>query len=534
MAYLIDGNRCLGCGACAYECLFGVPKPIDETKQKYTIDRAECKGCGQCMDICPNDAIFPDVHQRKIKKVVIDPELCIGCSLCQKECKAGAPKGELKSPFMIDQKKCFRCGLCAQKCPKQAIAVEYEEVKAKKEGNGMYGLYCKIFQAVMVLAHYFMGYRMPEYIEGAGSIAQLPKMLKEKGAGKVLVVTDNGLVKLGLVQKVLDELDKDGIQYAVYSDVSPNPTSDNVEAGFKIYQENGCEALVAMGGGSPMDCAKGIGAKVAHPKRTVAQMQGILKVLKKIPPFFAIPTTSGTGSETTLAAVITDSATHHKASIMDPNIIPKYAILDPELTAGLPPYITGTTGMDALCHAVEAYTNHKYNTKVENELSKEAVKLIYDNLLEAYNNGSNMEARQNMQKAALFAGRAFTRGCVGYVHAIGHTLGGLYGVAHGKAMSVLLPHVMRAFGSAAHRRLAELADVCGMEGKNDAEKADKFISWMEDLKRQMEIPEFIEEIKDEDVEQIIAWAMKEANPLYPTPVLWRHDDFSRFIASIRK
>jgi len=292
--------------------------------------------------------------------------------------------------------------------------------------------------------------------------------------------------------------------------------------------------LVAMGGGSPMDCAKGIGAKVAHPKRSVAQMQGILKVMKKIPLFFAVPTTAGTGSETTLAAVITDSATHHKASIMDPAILPKYAILDPELTAGLPPFITATTGMDALCHAVEAYTNHKYNTKIENDFSKEAVRLIYDNLLKAFHNGADMEARQNMQKAALFAGRAFTRGCVGYVHAVGHTLGGLYGVPHGKAMSILLPHVMRRFGSAAHKRLAELADVCGMEGKNDAEKAEKFIRWIEDLKKEMDIPEFVEEIKDEDVEQIIAWAMKEANPLYPTPVLWLHDDFSEFIASIRK
>lgn len=534
MAYRIDSSRCVGCGACAYECLFGVPKPLDETKQKYVIDRDSCIGCGQCEAICPNGAIFPEAGQRRIKKVTIDQELCIGCSLCQKTCKADAPYGELKEPFTIDQKKCFRCGQCAEKCPKKAINVEYEDRKEAKEGRMIYRLYCKIFQAVMVIAHYFMGYRMPEYIEGAGSITKMPEMLKEKGAGKVLVVTDNGLVKLGLVDKLTNALDAAGISYALYSDVSPNPTSDNVEAGFKIYQENGCQALVAMGGGSPMDCAKGIGAKVAHPKRSVAQMQGILKVMKKIPLFFAVPTTAGTGSETTLAAVITDSATHHKASIMDPAILPKYAILDPELTAGLPPFITATTGMDALCHAVEAYTNHKYNTKIENDLSKEAVRLIYDNLLKAFHNGADMEARQNMQKAALFAGRAFTRGCVGYVHAVGHTLGGLYGVPHGKAMSILLPHVMRRFGSAAHKRLAELADVCGMEGKNDAEKAEKFIRWIEDLKKEMDIPEFVEEIKDEDVEQIIAWAMKEANPLYPTPVLWLHDDFSEFIASVRK
>ena len=533
MAYIIDPTRCVGCGACAYECLFGVPKPVDAEKSKYTIDREKCVGCGQCAVICPNDAIVADAVQRLIKKVTIDKEKCIGCSLCRRACKSGAPTGVMKEPFEIDQKKCFRCGLCAQKCPKKAIVVEYEEPKSTKGGFSMYKLYCRIFQAVMKIANYFLGYRMPEYIEGPGSIKKLPQMLKDKGAGKVLVVTDNGLMKLGLPEGLFTALKEEGVEYALYSDVNPNPTSDNVEAGFKIYKDEGCQAIVAMGGGSPMDCAKGIGAKAAHPKKTVAQLQGILKVHKKIPLFFAIPTTAGTGSETTVAAVITDSATHHKASINDPAILPKYAVLDPELTVGLPPFITSTTGMDALCHAVEAYTNHTYNTPLENDLSKKAVRLIYDNLLNAYKDGSDMEARQNMQKAAFFAGRAFTRGCVGYVHAVGHTLGGLYGVAHGKAMSILLPHVMREFGSAVHKRLAELADVCGMDGKNDAEKADKFIRWIEDMKKEMEIPEYVDMIQDKDVEQIIAWAMKEANPLYPVPVIWKHDDFTRFLARVR-
>jgi alcohol dehydrogenase class IV len=262
-------------------------------------------------------------------------------------------------------------------------------------------------------------------------------------------------------------------------------------------------------------------------------MQGILKVHKKVPLFFAVPTTAGTGSETTVAAVITDSETHHKASINDPAILPRFAVLDPMLTVGLPPFITATTGLDALCHAVEAYTNHTYNTPLENDLARKAVRLIYDNLLTAYHDGSNLEARQNMQKAAFFAGRAFTRGCVGYVHSIGHTLGGLYGVAHGKAMSILLPHVMRQFGSSVHKRLAQLADFCGMEGKNDAEKADKFISWIEDMKREMEIPEYVDMIRDEDVEQIITWALKEANPLYPVPVIWGREDMRKLIATVR-
>ena len=393
---------------------------------------------------------------------------------------------------------------------------------------------CRIYQAAFKIANYAIPYRLPEYRDGPGSIRELPAFLREKKVDNVLIVTDRGLMKLGLPDPMLKALDQAGIRYACYHDLGPNPTTEDVEKGFRLYRENHCQAIVAFGGGSPMDCAKGIGAKVAHPRRAVAQMQGILRVLKPIPPFFAVPTTSGTGSETTLAAVITDSATHRKASINDPFLIPKYAVLDPELTVGLPPYITATTGMDALCHAVEAYTNHTYNTPVENEMAKKAVKLIYDNLLTAYQDGSNLEARQNMQFAALYAGRAFTRGCVGYVHAIGHTLGGLYGVAHGLAMAILLPHVMREFGASAHKRLAELADVCGIAGANEAEKANAFIRWIEETNAKMGLPDKFDMIREEDIDQMITWARKEANPLYPVPVVWARKDFRRLIGSIRK
>ena len=283
-----------------------------------------------------------------------------------------------------------------------------------------------------------------------------------------------------------------------------------------------------------MDCAKAVCARAVHPHLSVRHLQGILRVHKRIPLIVAIPTTSGTGSETTVAAVITDSKTRRKAAINDPVLIPRYAILDPELTATLPPFITATTGMDALSHAVESYTNHMYNTKTEDILAKKAVQLIHDNLYKAYLDGSDMTARENMQIAALYAGRAFTRGCVGYVHAVGHTLGGLYGVPHGLAMAILLPHVMRAFGPVVHKRLAELATVCGMTGENDAEKAEKFISWIEEMNRKMGIPEYLDMIKDEDVEQIITWAMREANPLYPTPVLWGRKELRKFIASVRR
>lgn len=392
---------------------------------------------------------------------------------------------------------------------------------------------CRSFQGVLKLANYFMGYRMPKYIEGPGTLRQLPKLLSKEQINDVLVVTGDSLLRRGMVNPLLRAMEQECIRYTVYSLQLPDPTSLDVERGYQMYVEHGCKAIVALGGGSRIDCAKGIAAKVAHPTKTAAQMQGLLKVHKKIVPFVAIPTTSGTGSETTVAAVIVDAKTHHKASINDPCLIPGYAVLDPELTVGLSPYTTATTGMDALAHAVEAYTNHTYNTKIENQLAKEAVRLIHDNLLLVYEDGTNLQARQNMQKAAFYAGRAFTRGCVGYVHAVGHTLGGLYGVAHGLAMAVLLPHVMRQYGTAAHRRLAELAEVCGIGGANDGEKAEGFLAWIEDANRQMGLPEQFDVIQTKDIPQMITWAKKEANPLYPVPVVWTEEDFRRLIEQIR-
>lgn len=397
----------------------------------------------------------------------------------------------------------------------------------------MYKVYCRIFQGFLKIANYFMGYRTPECIEGVGSIKQLPKQIKKENLNKVLLVTDNGLLKLGIPNQLIDAMKEENLEFVVYSDLQANPTDENVEDGYKIFKDNKCDCIVAIGGGSPIDCAKAIAAKNAHPNKKISQLQGLLKVHKKICPFWAIPTTSGTGSETTVAAVITEAKTHHKASINDPSILPKYAVLDPELTRKMPPSITATTGLDALCHAVEAYTNHTYNTSEEDERAKKAVKLIYDNLYKAYQDGDDMQARQQMQLAAFNAGRAFTRGCVGYVHAIGHTLGGLYGIAHGLAMSVILPHVMRQFGPAVYDKLADLADVCGIDGQNNKEKAEKFIAWIDEIKDKMNIQRGFDCIKDEDIPQIIEWAMKEANPLYPVPVIWNEKDFRILIETLK-
>ena len=394
-------------------------------------------------------------------------------------------------------------------------------------------LWCRSFQVILKLGNCFMGYRMPEYLEGPGKLRELGVFLKEKGIRDVLVVTGSGMVRRGQVQPLLEGFEAQGIRYTLQTFSATDPTTEDVELGYKTYREAGCKAILALGGGSRIDCAKAIAAKAVHPKKSVAQLQGLLKVHRPIPPFVAIPTTAGAGSETTVAAVITDPVTHRKASINDPFLIPRYAVLDPELTVGLPPCTTATTGMDALAHAVEAYTNQTYNTKLENRLAREAVKLIHNNLLKVWEDGSDLQARQNMQRGAFYAGRAFTRGCVGYVHAIGHTLGGLYGVAHGLAMAVLLPHVIRQYGAAVHKRLAELAEGCGIGGANAAEKADACLRWIEETNAKMGLPHKFDMIRDEDIGQMITWAKKEANPLYPVPVVWGREDFKALIEAIR-
>ena len=393
--------------------------------------------------------------------------------------------------------------------------------------------YCRVFQAGLKVGNYFIGFRTPEYIQGAGSVLQLPQQIKEKGIEKVLLVTDQGLLKLGLPDGLLRAMEEAGLKCTVFSDIQPNPTDENVEAGFRVFREAGCQAIVALGGGSPMDCAKAIAAKNAHPRKPVAKLQGLLKVHKKIVPFWAIPTTAGTGSETTVAAVITQASTHHKASINDPAILPRYALLDPELTVGLPPFVTATTGMDALCHAVESYVNGTYCTRLEKDLSKKAVKLIYENLYRAYQNGSDLEARQNMQLAAFYAGRSFTRGCVGYVHAVGHTLGGLYGVPHGLAMSIILPHVLKQYGPAVYDKLADLSDACGMGPGANREKAERFIAWIEDMKVKMNIPAGFKDFKPQDIPQIIRWADQEVTPLYPVPQIWDEKDLRKLIDTLQ-
>ncbi len=393
--------------------------------------------------------------------------------------------------------------------------------------------YCRGFQQLMKLANHCIRYPIPLLTEGYGCLRELPGLIRREGCRKVLLVTGKHVILLPQVQELLTQMKEKGLPYALFNDLSPNPTSDQVETGVQVYRQMGCDGIVALGGGSSMDCAKAIGARIARPGRSVSRLQGLLKVGRPLPPLFAIPTTAGTGSETTLAAVITDSGTHRKAAINDPRLMPRYALLDPSLTLGLPPFTTAITGMDALCHAVESYTNRTYCTQKELRFAVLAVQLIHDYLPRAFTHGEDPVARGQMLKASFLAGRSFTRGCVGYVHAVGHTLSALYGTPHGLAMAILLPHVLRAYGPAVTEPLAALAHACGLPGVTPEERAENFIVWIESSKAAMGLPEYADMIEDKDIPQIIRWAMKEANPLYPVPVVWGKEEFTALLQRAR-
>lgn len=387
-------------------------------------------------------------------------------------------------------------------------------------------MYCRTFQTVFKIALPFLPYRKPKIV---GSVKALPEILKKRKCENVLIITDAGICKLGLTQRLEKVLAKNEIPYTIYDRTVANPTTENVAEAVELYRANDCRAIIGFGGGSSMDCAKATGARIAKPHQSLAKMKGILKVHKRLPLLIAIPTTAGTGSETTLAAVITDAQTRYKYAINDFPLIPRYAVLDPKVTLSLPPAITASTGMDALTHAVEAFIGNSttYGTRKDALL---AVKLIFENLDIVYNDGSNLDARRNMLHASFYAGCAFTKSYVGYVHAVAHSLGGQYNVPHGYANAVILPMVLEAYGSAVYKKLDKLAVEAGIADPEDSyeEGAKKFIQAIKDMKLRFHIGNTIPEIREEDIPKLAHYADKEANPLYPVPVLMNARELENF------
>lgn len=392
-------------------------------------------------------------------------------------------------------------------------------------------LYCRVFQAVFRAALPLLPYRNPKIIP---SVAGIADVCRRNHVESVMIVTDSGIRTLGLTRFLEKTLSEAGISFCIYDRTVANPTIRNVEEARELYLENGAEAIIAFGGGSSMDCAKAAGARIVKPGQSISRMKGLLKVHKKLPLLIAVPTTAGTGSETTLAAVITDSEKHHKYPINDFSLIPRYAVLDYHETLGLPRSITATTGMDALTHAVEAYIGNS-TTKETRMMAEEAVHLIYQYLKAAYEDGTDKEARSGMLKAAYCAGVAFTKSYVGYIHAVAHSLGGQYGTPHGLANAVILPIVLRRYGPACEKKLAALAKKAGVVDRKmeDREAAGRFIEWIQRMNDFMEIPRHFPEIQEEDIPVMARHADQEGNPLYPVPVLMDQKELEQIYYEVK-
>ena len=392
-------------------------------------------------------------------------------------------------------------------------------------------IYCRIFQTAMRMMIPLFPYREPKLLSGAEEIADT---LEKHNIKKVMLMVSRSVRARGHSARLEKLLSEKHIDFTIYDRTKPDPTSDNVEEARGEYEKFGAEAIIAFGGGSVMDCAKAVGARIVRPKKPLRKMAGLIKIRRRLPLFVAVPTTAGTGSETTVASVIVDFDTHRKYVISDFSLIPHYAALIPEVTVGLSPYLTATTGMDALTHAVEAYIGRS-RTRETARQAEEAVKLIFENLERAYNDGADIAARENMLRASYLAGCAFTKSYVGYVHAIAHTLGGRYGVAHGLANAVILPRMLRIYGDNVTKSLSRLAVVCGI-AKDDSPKAcaEAFILRIEAMNARMQIPDSFDCISEDDIPSMAATAEREANPLYPVPMLLGKDELSEIYRSLIK
>jgi alcohol dehydrogenase class IV len=394
--------------------------------------------------------------------------------------------------------------------------------------NPIKKIYCRAYQLAFRLAMPVLPYREPKILN---SLLDIDPILKNLNVSSVLLVTDPFLANSDSVSTIKELLKGENIRCTVYGKTCANPTVDNVEEARELYLKNDCQCLVAFGGGSSMDCAKAVGARIARPGKSLEKLKGLLRVFKKIPTLIAIPTTAGTGSEVTLTAVITDSHKKYKYTMNDFMLIPSYAVLDPTVTYTLPPSLTATTGMDALTHAIEAYIGRS-TTKETRRLAIEAVTGIFGNIEIAYSDGYNSAARKNMLKAAYSAGIAFSKSYVGYVHAVAHSLGGQYNTPHGLANSVLLPIVLEEYGNCVHKKLYELAVAAKICSQQDSYEvgAKKFIAEIRGLNKRMNIPEKFSFIQPSDISLMASHADKEANPLYPVPKLMDAKELEKIYA----
>ncbi len=357
----------------------------------------------------------------------------------------------------------------------------------------------------------------PIVFKGPGSANTLAEQLPLLGFRKALIVTDDFLAGSGILDGIKATLDKNGVEYAIYSGVLPDPAFNQVQEGEALLRTERCEAVIAVGGGSVLDAGKLISLLHTNPGE-LKDFDGIQKSKNPGVPFFAVPTTAGTGSEITLVSVITDPLTHTKVPVIDSKLIPSFVALDADIMKGMPPGITAATGMDALTHAVESYLS-KASTPATEIQAKSAIQLIFQHLPRAWHNGDDMEARDAMAMASFYAGAAFGKTSVGYVHGIAHQLGRVCHTPHGNANAMVLPEVLAAYGACAHQRLADLAILVGLgkQGEDPANLAHQFVQAIIDMRIEMELPLKPKDLSPADIPDIIKEALAEAGSLYPVP-----------------
>jgi alcohol dehydrogenase len=377
--------------------------------------------------------------------------------------------------------------------------------------------YYKGMAKIMKIAAAVVPMPKPTLFTGKDSSLELCQAISQLGYKKLLIVTDEVLVKIGLLDKIKARLSELKVEYVIYDGVLPDPTYDQVHAGLDILRNNHCDAILAVGGGSPIDASKAIAAKATNDK-PLEKMAGLFKLRRAPLPFFAIPTTAGTGSEVTVVSVVSDPITHQKTPIIDPKLVPVMAALDGNLMLGLPPAVTAATGMDALTHAIESFISVNA-TPETNAYGLAATRLIMENLETAFKDGKNFEARQNMAMASYYAGLAFTKASVGYVHAIAHNFGAYYSTPHGLANSIVLPYILDYSKESIINRLAQLAEVSDLRKGNEtnAQLADKFIAKIRSMLKEFNIPEQLDALKTGDISKIAKSALEEAHNNYPVP-----------------
>lgn len=396
----------------------------------------------------------------------------------------------------------------------------------------MMNLLLRIRQALFSPVQKIQLYIQPKMIKGEHVLLDLIDVLKKQHLTRYMIVTTPGFIKRGTLQSFFDALNQNDIQYSIFHDVKPDPDISDVEKLKEMYIKDGCQALIAIGGGSVIDCSKVALACVQMKKLDVTTVLHTGRVSKQLPLLIAVPTTAGTGSEVTAGAVITDPIQKRKYALSNLFLIPKYAVLDSSLLVSLPSKMTAYTGMDALTHAIEAYINC-FNNRKTNEYALRAIKTIFQYLVPSFEDGLNMQYRLELLEASYNAGVAISNNYVGYVHAIAHGIGGMYHLQHGMINATILPIVLEEYGSAVVSKLAKIADVVGITGANDQDKSTQFIQKLKDLNQIFTIPTSIPEIQEEDIHYLAIGAEKEGNPSYPTPVTWNVEQFEKVIRKIK-